>query len=29
MQTGRLTEAVLDGVFLRALELLGSGTRRG
>jgi uracil-DNA glycosylase family 4 len=27
--TGRLTEVMLDGVFLRALELLGSGTRRG
>ena len=28
-QTGRLTEAMLDGVFLRAQELLGSGERRG
>jgi uracil-DNA glycosylase family 4 len=28
-QTGRLTEAMLDGVFLRAQELLGSGKRRG
>jgi uracil-DNA glycosylase len=28
-QTGRLTEAMLDGVFVRARELLGSGTRRG
>jgi hypothetical protein len=24
-----LTEAMLDGVFLRARELLGPGTRRG